>query len=55
MAKYSVFYNTTLYYEVEVEADSWDEARDIVTNEMGIHEEYDIESIITSVEEITND
>ena len=52
MTTYSVFYNTTMYYEVIVEADSPEQAEQLVREGMGDHEEYDIESTITSTREM---
>ena len=53
--KYLVQYTTTMYYEVEVEADSHDEARHIVSSEIGNHEPYDLHSEIVQTTEDTNE
>jgi len=52
MPKYMVRYTTTQYYEVEVTADSIDDALTYTENSMGDHESYDINSVIESIRKV---
>ena len=49
MNKYQVLYETTMYHEVFVEADSEEQARQIAEGEIGSDKPYEISSDITSV------
>ena len=49
MGKYTVTYQTTMYYEVEVEADSPEKAREMVEFDLGDAKPYDIDSEVTGV------
>ena len=52
MPKYIVRYTTEMYYELEVTADSVDDARTYTENSMGDHNSYDMHSEIESIQEV---
>jgi hypothetical protein len=49
MATYEIRYETTMFYIVEIEADSFDDALAAVVSKIGDHESVDLDTQITSI------